>query len=67
MTDSFARALMTAGRCEPLEETDYRDTCRYRSDTNHAVQSLSLYLYRLRKNSIATKIVMMLHSKRASE
>ena len=67
MIDIFARALMTASRCEPLGKIDHRATYRSSSDINQSARSISPYLYYLRKNGIAAKTVMMVRSKRARE
>lgn len=67
MVNILARALMIASRCEPLEEADQYETCRYGFDTNRSMRSVPLDRCRLGKSGFAAKTVKMLRSKRGPE
>ncbi|SNY90342.1 hypothetical protein SAMN04515647_0506 [Cohaesibacter sp. ES.047] len=63
----FAGAMMTASRCEPLEEVDHQGTRSCGSGTNHSIRPVALDHCPLGKNGLAARIAMMLRSKRGSE
>lgn len=61
MLNIFARAMMTASRCELLEVVGHPDHRSYEFDTNHSTRSVPVDHSRQGKKGLAARISMVRH------